>query len=147
MYVCQEATKSTWHMLKLELSRAHTPCALSICRFLHRAIDKPVMLTISTSPVVGMVDGHGYDGRQKDAVCDVLGPCLTIRSTFKLVCHWFRLIGYAYELLRCLDVEIWWFLWWQQTDEQTDRQTDYFTPTHVCRVITIRSLMVPLFNV
>ena len=44
---------------KLELSRAHTPRALSICRFLHR--DRPVMLTISTSPVVGMVDGRGYD--------------------------------------------------------------------------------------
>ena len=43
----------------LELSRAHTPYALSICRFLHR--DRPVMLTISTSPVVGMVDGRGYD--------------------------------------------------------------------------------------
>ena len=83
--------------------------------------NRPVMLTISTSPVVGMVDGHGYDGRQKDAICDVRGPCLTIWSTFKPVCHWFRLIGYAYELLRCLDVEIWWFLWWQQMDRRTDK--------------------------
>ena len=48
---------------KLELSRAHTPRALSSCRFLHR--DRPVMLTISTSPVVGMVDGRGYDGDKK----------------------------------------------------------------------------------
>ena len=79
------------------------------------------MLTISTSPVVGMVDGHGYDGRQKDAICDIRGPCLTIRSIFKPVCHWFRLIGHVYELLRCLDVEIWWFSWWQQTDGQTNR--------------------------
>ena len=105
-------------MLKLELcsSRAHTPRALSIFRFLHR--DRPVMLTISTSPVVGMVDGRGYDGRQKDAICDIRGPCLTIGSTFKSVCRWFRLIGHIYELLRCLDVEIWRFSWWQQTDGQ-----------------------------
>ena len=67
-----------WHLSqrnstnKLELSRAHTPRMLSICRFLHR--DRPVMLMISTSPVVGMVDGCGYDGRQKDAICDVRGP-------------------------------------------------------------------------
>ena len=70
--------------IKLELSRAHTPHVLSICRFLHR--DRPAMLTISTSPVVGMLDGRGYDGRQKDAICDISGPCLTIRSTFKPVC-------------------------------------------------------------
>ena len=70
---------------ELELSRAHTPHALSICRSLHG--DRPVMLTISTSPVVGIVDGRGYDGRQKDAICDVRGPCLTIRSTFKPVCR------------------------------------------------------------
>ena len=31
------------------------------------------MLTISTSPVVGMVDGRGYDGRRKDAICDIRG--------------------------------------------------------------------------
>ena len=86
--------------------------------------NRPAMLTISTSPVVGMVDGRGYDGRQKDAICDVRGPCLTIWSTFKPVCRWFRMIGYTYELLRCLDVEIWRFSWWQQTDRQTDGQTN-----------------------
>ena len=118
---------------KLELSRAHTPRALSICRFLHR--DRPVMLTISTSPVVGMVDGRGYDGRQKDTICDIRGPCLTNRSTFKPVCRWFRLIGHIYKLLRCLDIEIWRFSWWQQTDGQTDRQTDYFTPAHAREVM------------
>ena len=119
---------------KLELSRVHhsTPHALSICRFLHR--DRPIMLTISTSPAVGMVDGCGYDGQQKDAICDVRGPCLTIWSTFKPVCRWFRLIGHAYELLRYLDVEIWRFSWWQQTDGQTDRWTDspITLPLHMC---------------
>ena len=99
---------------ELELSRAHTPCTLNICRFLHR--DRPVMLMISTSPVVVMVDGRGYDSGQNDAICDVRGPCLTIWRTFKPVCRWFRLIGYAYELLRYLDVEIWRFSWCQQTD-------------------------------
>ena len=71
------------------------------------------MLTISTSPVVGMVDGRGYDGRQKDTICDIRGPCLTIRNTFKPVCR------YAYELLRCLDVEIGDFC--GETDKRTDR--------------------------
>ena len=33
--------------------------------------------------------------------------------------HSSRLIGYTYELLRCLDVEIWQFSWWQW--QQTDR--------------------------
>ena len=80
------------------------------------------MLTISTSPAVGMVDGYGYDGRQKDAICDICGPCLTIRSTFKPVCCWFQLIGYTYELLRCLDVEIWQF---RGDNRWTDGQTDW----------------------
>ena len=51
--------------------------------------DRPVMLTISTRPVVRMsrstwpagacmlvrVDGRGYDCQQKNAICDVRGPC------------------------------------------------------------------------
>ena len=81
---------------------------------------------------VGTVDGHGYDGQQEDAICDVRGSWQTIQSTFKPVYCWFRLIGYAYKLLRCLDLEIWQFLWWQQTE--TDRQTNYFTPVHACGV-------------
>ena len=44
------------------------------------------MLMISTSPsyaheqkvLVGMVDGCGYEGEQKDAICDVHGLCQTI---------------------------------------------------------------------
>ena len=93
------------HEEKLELSRAHTPCALSICRFLHR--DRPIMLTISTSTVVGMVDGCGYDGRQRDAICDVRGPCPNDLKHIQASLSLIQLIGYAYELLRCLDVEIW----------------------------------------
>ena len=38
--------------IKSRAYKVHTPCALSICRFLHRC--RPVMLTISTSPVVHM---------------------------------------------------------------------------------------------
>ena len=63
--------------------------------------------------LVGTINGRGYDGQQNDVICDVCGPCQMIWSTFKLVFRWFQLIGYAYGLLRCLDVEIWWFLWWQ----------------------------------
>ena len=70
-----------------------------------------------------MHSGHGpwawlYNGQEKDATCDVCGLCQTIRSIFKPVCRWFWLIGDTYELLRCLDVEIWRFLWWRwQTDQ------------------------------
>ena len=39
-------------IFKLELSRAHTPRTPSICNLLHR--DRPVMLMISTRPVVRM---------------------------------------------------------------------------------------------
>ena len=85
----------------------------------------------------GTVHGHGYNGQQKDAICDVRGLCQMIRSIFKPVCCWFRLIGYAYELLRCLDVEIWQFSWWQW---QTDRLTNYFTPVHVRGVIMMPHL-------
>ena len=52
--------------------------------------------------LVSTVDGCGYDGQQKDAIYDVRGQCQTIRSTLKLVFRSFRMIGYAYELLRCL---------------------------------------------
>ena len=78
-------------MSKLELSGAHTPCAPSVCSLLHR--DRPVMLTISTRPVVhmskklmlivvvGTDDRRGYNGQQIDAICDVRGPCEMIQST------------------------------------------------------------------
>ena len=90
------------------------------------------MLTISTSPVMGMVNGCGYDSRQKDTICDVYGLCLTIQSTFKPVCCWFWLISYAYKLLKCLDVEIWQFSWWQQMDRRTNGQTDRLLYSCAC---------------
>ena len=108
------------------------------------------MLTIYTRPVVhmsrkhmacsmlvqvGRIDGYGYDGQQEDTICDVHGPWQTIQSTFKPVFRWFWLIGYTYELLKCLDLETWQFSWWPQMDRRTDRQTDYFTPVHVGRVM------------
>ena len=58
-----ESEVNMGYNIELELSRAHALRALGICRFLHR--DRPVMLTISTSPAVGMVDRSGYDGRKK----------------------------------------------------------------------------------
>ena len=106
---------------------------------LHR--DRPVMLTISTRSVVhtsrklialvGMVNGRGYNGQQTDAICYVRWPCQMIWSTLKLVFRWFWLIGHAYELLRCLDVEIWQFSWWQQ-------QTDKFIPMHTRGIVIVR---------
>ena len=32
----------------------------------------------SASQCMGMVDEHGYNGQQKDAIFDVRGPCQTI---------------------------------------------------------------------
>ena len=91
---------------------------LALTAFLHR--DRPAMLTTSARPVVrmntwpvlvlvlvGMVDGCGYNGQQKDTIRNIRGPCQTIRSTFKLVFLLISTISYTYELLRCLDVEIW----------------------------------------
>ena len=72
---------------------------------------------------MGKVDGCGYNGQQKDAICDthavhpftgvasyatVMGCTETIQSTLEPFFHRFRLIGYAYELFSCLDdIETW----------------------------------------
>ena len=82
---------------------------------------------------VGTVDGRRYNGQQVDVNSDVCGPQQTIQNTFKPDFRWFRLIGHAYELLRCLDLAI-------TTDGQTDRQNDYFTPVHVRGVINVNSI-------
>ena len=118
------------YCFKLELSRAHTLCALSICKFLRW--DRPVMLTISTSPVVCMSRSTWPASACKYTICDVHGSCLTIRSTFKPVCRWFRLIGYAYELLRCLNVTQDLAIFVVTTDWRTDRQTDWLLYTCAC---------------
>ena len=118
---------------KLELSRVHTPRTPSYIFYLQSLLhrNRPVMLMISTRPVmhmsrkhmawnvlvqVGTVDGRGYDVQQEDAICNVRGPWQTIQSAFKPICCWFWLIDYACKLLRCLDLEIWRFSWWQQMD-------------------------------
>ena len=93
----------------------------------------PDQLCTWAEVLVGKVDRRGYDGQQKDATCDVCGRCQTIWS-----CRWFRLIGYAYELLRCLDVEIWRFLWWWRTDRHT--------PAHARGVITVLELLIQLLT-
>ena len=91
-------------------------CALRAL-VLHR--DRPVKLMIYTRPVVhmsrkqwpaelvlmGTVNGCGYDGQQKDAICDVRGPCQTIQSTFKPV--FFADFGYLVaQMPRCQDLTI-----------------------------------------
>ena len=55
---------------------------------------------------MGKVDGCGYDSQQKDAICDACGLYRMIQSTLKTVFCGFQMIGYTYELFRCLDVEI-----------------------------------------
>ena len=87
----------------------------------------PDQLCAWAEVLVGKVDGCGYNGQQKDTICDVRGRCQTIWSIFKPVCHWFWLIGYAYKVPRCRDMAI--FV------VTTDRQTDYFTPVHARGVI------------
>ena len=42
-------------------SRKHVACSASVV----------LMLIV----LVGMIDGRGYDGQQKDAICDVCRPC------------------------------------------------------------------------
>ena len=56
---------------------------------------------------VDKVDGSGYNGQQKDAICDARGLCQMIQSILKPVFCGFQLICYANELFRCLDVDIW----------------------------------------
>ena len=56
---------------------------------------------------------------QKCTICDACGLCQTTRSSLTAVFAKFRLIHYAYELLRCLDVEIWRFSRWQWTKSIT----------------------------
>ena len=42
----------------------------------------------------------------EDAICDIHGPHQTVRRILKRIFHRYQLIRYAYELLRCLEVEI-----------------------------------------
>ena len=70
--------------------------------------------------IMGTVDGHGYDGQHKCTICDTCRPCHLILSALKPV--FFLLNSSSYNLLRCLDLQIWHFY------VHDDDITDYFTP-------------------
>ena len=68
--------------------------------------------------IMGTINGCGYDGQHKRTICDACRPCHSILSTLKPAFRWIRQICCSYNLLRCLDLQIWRFLcpqqWWQQ---------------------------------
>ena len=78
--------------------------------------------------------GHGYDGQLKCAICDICRPCHLILSTLKPVFRHIRQICYAYNLLRCLDLQIWRFCVHDDDNNDNNNTTDYFTPVHACGV-------------
>ena len=67
------------------------------------------------------VEGCGYNGQQKYTICDACRSCHSIRSTVRLVFRQIQQICCAYELLMCLDVEIWWFFCWQRQQQRQNR--------------------------
>ena len=71
---------------------------------------------------VGTEDVRGYDGQLKCTVCDA---CRLCHSILKPVLRQIRHIRCVYNLLRCLDLHIWWFC---VHDNNNDDTTDYFTP-------------------
>ena len=66
----------------------------------------------------GAVDRHG---QQKCSFATLIHPWPL--PTILSVMEQFFQRNRAYELLKCLDLEIWWFLGSWQTDRQTDRWT------------------------
>ena len=87
--------------------------------------------------LVGMVDGCGYDGQQKDATAydirglHVLNDLKHIQASFSLIStDWLHL--QVVQMPRYRDLAI-----FVVTTTTTDRQTDYFTPAHACRVISM----------
>ena len=70
---------------------------------------KHVSLHAFMHSAVGMVDGCGYDGQQKWAICDTCRVYHSILSISKPVFTEFdRFV--AYNPVRCLDLQIWQFL-------------------------------------
>ena len=122
--------------ITIELSRAHTPRAALLLHQssfweLHVFVYNLYLLTLgqvcawakSTWPAVGVADRH------KCPIYDAHGPCWRILSILKPVFRRFRRNCCAYESLRCLYLQIWWFSWWRQTDDgQMAGKTDRFTP-------------------
>ena len=82
--------------------------------------------------LVGTVDGCGYDGQQNDTICDVCGPCQTIKThSSQFFADFNRLVmltscSDAY-MLRSGD-------FCGDDNRQTGRKTDYFTPAHAHEV-------------
>ena len=86
-----------------------------------------VCMSRSTWAIVGMINGHGFECQNKDAISDAHGPFQSIRSTLKRVFCRFWLIGCAYELLRELKSRYGDFC----GNKQTTDKTNCFTPVHV----------------
>ena len=72
--------------------------------------------------LVGMVNGCGYDIQQKCTIYEVCRPYYSIWSKLRPVFHQVQQNCYAYELLRCLDVQIWWYF---VDDNNNDRTINY----------------------
>ena len=129
-----------WTATELELYRA---CALIVSLY---SLDRICCWqTLHTRPVgcsstkynvynvhmciVGMVDGYGYDGQwirspKKFTICDACRPYHSILHILNPVFQWILQIGCAYNSLRCLDIQIWWFC---VHDDNNDDRADYFT--------------------
>ena len=74
-----------------------------------------IIILPHASCIMGTVDGHGYNGQHKCAICDACRPCHLILSALKPVFCRIRQICCFYNLLRCLDLQIWQFLCpWQR---------------------------------
>ena len=90
--------------------RAHTPrapcmsCIIVQPLLEHDVDDLYLHLRGHSGHAEWSVHGCGYDGQQKDANCDVRGPCQT--HQFVADFNWLVM------LTSCIDVEIWRFSWW-----------------------------------
>ena len=67
---------------------------------------------------MGTVDGRGYDGQLKYTICDACRLCHSNLSILKPIFHQNQHIHRAYNSLRCLDVEIRWFLYPRRRQRQ-----------------------------
>ena len=93
--------------------------------------------------IVGMVDGHGYDGQLKYTFCDACRLYHSILSILKPVFCQLRPIRCTYESIRCLDLKIWRFLWTMTTMTTTTTTTTrpITSPlVHACGVIILYAM-------
>ena len=122
------STDNVIETVRHETEYPGTPCTLCICTASHaRWSTQPadmradiLYMHIWWSSCVCEQKTHGLQwarsmgvaimAKKKMLFCEAHGLCWTIWSTLTSVnFHRFQLICYAYKLLRCLDVEIWWF--------------------------------------